>query len=91
MHALETAPLSARFTVTDPATGRVCEVDVLKEPPPGRWTNRVWSTTGKVSGRPDMPAAGPGVTRSHAERHALAQQRFQAQLDVFTVEYLKNV
>ena len=31
VHALETAPLSARFTVTDPATGRECEVDILKE------------------------------------------------------------
>ncbi|MFD7292188.1 nucleotidyl transferase AbiEii/AbiGii toxin family protein [Streptomyces sp. NPDC059897] len=31
VHALETAPLSARFTVTDPGTGQECEVDVLKE------------------------------------------------------------
>ncbi|MGW1364808.1 nucleotidyl transferase AbiEii/AbiGii toxin family protein [Streptomyces chartreusis] len=29
--ALETAPLSARFTVSDPATGQECEVDILKE------------------------------------------------------------
>lgn len=31
VEALETAPLSARFTVTDPSDGQVCEVDVLKE------------------------------------------------------------
>ncbi|GAA2619159.1 hypothetical protein GCM10010307_01550 [Streptomyces vastus] len=31
VHALETAPLSARFTVADPATGQECEVDILKE------------------------------------------------------------
>ncbi|MFE7623836.1 nucleotidyl transferase AbiEii/AbiGii toxin family protein [Streptomyces sp. NPDC057509] len=31
VQALETAPLSARFTVTDPATGQDCEVDILKE------------------------------------------------------------
>ncbi|WP_327188324.1 nucleotidyl transferase AbiEii/AbiGii toxin family protein [Streptomyces sp. NBC_01334] len=31
VQSLETAPLSARFTVTDPATGEECEVDVLKE------------------------------------------------------------
>ncbi len=31
VHAMETAPLSARFTVTDPATGQDCEVDILKE------------------------------------------------------------
>ncbi|MFJ8193151.1 nucleotidyl transferase AbiEii/AbiGii toxin family protein [Streptomyces sp. NPDC096094] len=31
LHALETAPLSARFTVTDPATEQQCEVDILKE------------------------------------------------------------
>ncbi|MEY9995349.1 hypothetical protein ABIE67_007381 [Streptomyces sp. V4I8] len=31
MQALETAPLPARFTVTDPATGQECEVDILKE------------------------------------------------------------
>ncbi|MFC9271318.1 nucleotidyl transferase AbiEii/AbiGii toxin family protein [Streptomyces zhihengii] len=31
VHALETAPLSARFTVSDPATGQICEVDILKE------------------------------------------------------------
>lgn len=31
VHALETAPLLARFTVTDPATGQDCEVDILKE------------------------------------------------------------
>ncbi|MFI5806350.1 nucleotidyl transferase AbiEii/AbiGii toxin family protein [Streptomyces sp. NPDC051561] len=31
VQALETAPLSARFTVTDPATGQECEVDILKE------------------------------------------------------------
>lgn len=30
MHVL-TAPLSARFTVCDPATGQECEVDILKE------------------------------------------------------------
>ncbi|MCX5200554.1 nucleotidyl transferase AbiEii/AbiGii toxin family protein [Streptomyces sp. NBC_00237] len=29
--ALETAPLSARFTVADPNTGQECEVDILKE------------------------------------------------------------
>ncbi|MGW3014462.1 nucleotidyl transferase AbiEii/AbiGii toxin family protein [Streptomyces longwoodensis] len=31
VQALETAPLSARFTVTDPVTGQDCEVDILKE------------------------------------------------------------
>ncbi|MGM9386951.1 nucleotidyl transferase AbiEii/AbiGii toxin family protein [Streptomyces antibioticus] len=31
VHALETAPLSARFTVTDPATGQDCEAAILKE------------------------------------------------------------
>lgn len=31
VHALETAPPSARFTVTEPATGQECEVDILKE------------------------------------------------------------
>ncbi|MFG2275852.1 nucleotidyl transferase AbiEii/AbiGii toxin family protein [Streptomyces chartreusis] len=31
VEALETAPLSARFTVSDPATGQECEVDILKE------------------------------------------------------------
>lgn len=31
VRALETAPLSARFTVSDPATGREYEVDILKE------------------------------------------------------------
>ncbi|MFJ3823485.1 nucleotidyl transferase AbiEii/AbiGii toxin family protein [Streptomyces nodosus] len=31
VQALETAPLSARFTVSDPATGQECEVDILKE------------------------------------------------------------
>ncbi len=38
VHALETAPLSARFTVTDPvpATGQECEVDILKETSGGR-------------------------------------------------------
>jgi hypothetical protein len=29
--SLETAPLSARFTVSDPVTGQDCEVDILKE------------------------------------------------------------
>ncbi|MGW2938756.1 nucleotidyl transferase AbiEii/AbiGii toxin family protein [Streptomyces sp. NPDC055722] len=31
VRALETAPLSARFTVSDPVTGQDCEVDILKE------------------------------------------------------------
>ncbi|MFE6761717.1 nucleotidyl transferase AbiEii/AbiGii toxin family protein [Streptomyces sp. NPDC057689] len=31
VRALETAPLSARFTVTDPSTQQDCEVDILKE------------------------------------------------------------
>ncbi|MYV50141.1 hypothetical protein GT031_32520 [Streptomyces sp. SID2888] len=31
VQALETAPLSARFTVSDPVTGQECEVDILKE------------------------------------------------------------
>ncbi|MFD8740778.1 nucleotidyl transferase AbiEii/AbiGii toxin family protein [Streptomyces sp. NPDC059618] len=31
VQSLETAPLSARFTVSDPVTGQECEVDILKE------------------------------------------------------------
>ncbi|MFJ4849524.1 MULTISPECIES: nucleotidyl transferase AbiEii/AbiGii toxin family protein [unclassified Streptomyces] len=31
VQSLEIAPLSARFTVSDPATGQECEVDILKE------------------------------------------------------------
>ncbi|MGW2835833.1 nucleotidyl transferase AbiEii/AbiGii toxin family protein [Streptomyces sp. NPDC001286] len=31
VQTMETAPLSARFTVSDPATGQECEVDILKE------------------------------------------------------------
>jgi hypothetical protein len=31
VRSLETAPLSARFTVSDPVTGQECEVDILKE------------------------------------------------------------
>lgn len=31
VQSLETAALSARFTVTDPVTGQDCEVDILKE------------------------------------------------------------
>ncbi|MGW6016292.1 nucleotidyl transferase AbiEii/AbiGii toxin family protein [Streptomyces sp. NPDC055210] len=31
VRSLETAPLSARFTVSDPQTGQECEVDILKE------------------------------------------------------------
>ncbi len=31
VHALETAPLSARFTVSAPTTGQECEVDILRE------------------------------------------------------------
>lgn len=31
VRTLETAPLSARFTVTDPSTRQDCEVDILKE------------------------------------------------------------
>ncbi len=31
VQALETAPLSARFSVSEPATGQECEVDILKE------------------------------------------------------------
>jgi predicted nucleotidyltransferase component of viral defense system len=31
VQSLETASLSARFTVTDPTTGQDCEVDILKE------------------------------------------------------------
>lgn len=30
-HALEASPLSARFTVTDPATSRDCGVDIFEE------------------------------------------------------------
>lgn len=31
VQSLEIAPLSARFTVSDPITGQTCEVDILKE------------------------------------------------------------
>jgi hypothetical protein len=31
VQALETVPLSARFSVSDPATGQGGEVDILKE------------------------------------------------------------
>jgi predicted nucleotidyltransferase component of viral defense system len=51
VQALETAPLSARFTVTDPVTGQDCEVDVLKE---NFWRPVVQSPYGPVLAEEDV-------------------------------------
>ncbi len=66
VHALETAPLSARFTVTDPATGHECEVDILKEI---FWRPVAQSPYGPVLAEEDVigPRSAPSPT---AERPA---------------------
>jgi hypothetical protein len=48
---IEVAPLSARFQVTDPHTGDVCEVDVLKEV---FWRPVAHSDYGPVLGEEDV-------------------------------------
>jgi predicted nucleotidyltransferase component of viral defense system len=51
VQSLETAPLSARFTVTDPVTGQDCEVDILKE---NFWRPVVQSSYGPVLAEEDV-------------------------------------
>jgi len=51
VQSLETAPLSARFTVTDPVTGQDCEVDILKE---NFWRPIVQSSYGPVLAEEDV-------------------------------------
>ncbi|WP_369172944.1 nucleotidyl transferase AbiEii/AbiGii toxin family protein [Streptomyces sp. R28] len=51
VQALETAPLSARFTVSDPVTGQDCEVDILKEI---FWRPVVQSSYGPVLAEEDV-------------------------------------
>lgn len=51
VQALETAPLSARFTVSDPITGQDCEVDILKEI---FWRPVVQSSYGPVLAEEDV-------------------------------------
>nr|WP_206313557.1 nucleotidyl transferase AbiEii/AbiGii toxin family protein [Streptomyces coryli] len=48
---LETAPLSARFTVTDPVTEQECEVDILKEI---FWRPAVETSVGPVLAEEDV-------------------------------------
>lgn len=63
VQSLEIAPLSARFTVTDPATGEECEVDVLKEI---FWRPVVHSPYGPVLAEEDVIGThqGPCARRS---------------------------
>lgn len=58
VHALETAPLSARFTVADPAAGQECEVDILKEIFWRPVACRAWCTG------PSQPARGRSTGQS---------------------------
>lgn len=51
VRSLETAPLSARFTVSDPVTGQECEVDILKE---NFWGPIVHSPYGPVLAEEDV-------------------------------------
>lgn len=64
VHVLETAPLSARFTVADPSTGQDCEVDILTET---FWRPAAQSPCGPVLAEEDVSGT---TVRALADRGA---------------------
>ena len=86
MHALETAPLSARFTVADPATGQKCEVDILKEI---FWRPVAQSPYGPVLAEEDVigtkvrALADRGAPRDLIDVFAASRRRTNAELEEF--------
>ncbi|WP_233256981.1 nucleotidyl transferase AbiEii/AbiGii toxin family protein [Promicromonospora sp. AC04] len=86
VRSLETAPLSARFTVTDPATLEECEVDVLKEV---FWRPPVQSPYGPVLAEEDVigtkvrALADRGAPRDLIDVFAASQRWTTADLEEF--------
>ncbi|WP_152769375.1 nucleotidyl transferase AbiEii/AbiGii toxin family protein [Streptomyces spongiae] len=86
VEALETAPLSARFTVSDPATGQDCEVDILKEI---FWRPVVQSAYGPVLAEEDVigtkvrALADRGAPRDLIDVFAASRRRTNTELEEF--------
>ncbi|MFF6995907.1 nucleotidyl transferase AbiEii/AbiGii toxin family protein [Streptomyces sp. NPDC008313] len=86
VHTLETAPLSARFTVSDQATGQECEVDILKEV---FWRPVVQSSYGPVLAEEDVigtkvrALADRGAPRDLIDVFAASRRWTNAELEAF--------
>ncbi|RSS12119.1 hypothetical protein EF915_22735 [Streptomyces sp. WAC08401] len=86
VHALEIAPLSARFTVSDPATGQDCEVDILKE---NFWRPVAQSPYGPVLAEEDVVGtkvralADRGAPRDLIDVFAASRRWTNAELEEF--------
>ncbi|WP_405953302.1 nucleotidyl transferase AbiEii/AbiGii toxin family protein [Streptomyces prunicolor] len=86
VQALETAPLSARFTVSDPITGQDCEVDILKEI---FWRPVVQSSYGPVLAEEDVigtkvrALADRGAPRDLIDVYAASRRWSTADLEEF--------
>lgn len=86
VHTLETAALSARFTVSDPATGQECEVDILKEI---FWRPVVHSAYGPVLAEEDVigtkvrALADRGAPRDLIDVFAASRRWTSADLEEF--------
>jgi len=86
VQALETAPLSARFTVSDPNTGQECEVDILKEI---FWRPAVQSPYGPVLAEEDVigtkvrALADRGAPRDLIDVFAASRRWSNAELEEF--------
>ncbi|MFJ6798093.1 nucleotidyl transferase AbiEii/AbiGii toxin family protein [Streptomyces sp. NPDC091268] len=83
---VEIAPLSARFQVTDPATGEACEVDVLKEV---FWRPIAQSAYGPVLAEEDVigtkvrALADRGAARDFLDVYAASQRWTTPDLEEF--------
>ncbi|MFG2439827.1 nucleotidyl transferase AbiEii/AbiGii toxin family protein [Streptomyces sp. NPDC048508] len=86
VRSLETAPLSARFTVSDPTTGQECEVDILKE---NFWGPIAHSSYGPVLAEEDVigtkvrALADRGAPRDLIDVFAASSRRSTAELEEF--------
>lgn len=86
VRSLETAPLSARSTVSDPVTGQECEVDILKE---NFWGPIAHSPYGPVLAEEDVVGtkvralADRGAPRDLIDVFAASQRWNTAELEEF--------
>jgi predicted nucleotidyltransferase component of viral defense system len=93
VQSLETAPLSARFTVTDPVTGQDCEVDILKE---NFWRPVVQSSYGPVLAEEDVigtkvrALADRGAPRDLIDVFAASRRWSTADLEEFGCRHARG-
>lgn len=93
MQALETTPLSARFSVADPGTGRECGVDILKEifwRPVAQSPNGPVLAEDHVIGTKARAPADRGTPRDPIDVFAASQRWTNTELEEFSRRHARG-